>query len=126
MQESVSILKVTRESVSGTTSHVHASERAHACNEIEGLYDKINITIVPSYTGKHLLPLALLLMLRTRNKTDTNSGQMDVSERLIWLCQLLATLLFVQLKATFAYFVNAYNVPNKFLQFCDTSYQFQT
>ena len=72
MQESVSILKVTREFVSVTTSHVHASERAHACNEIEGLYDKINITIVPSYTGKHLLPLALLLMLHTRNKTDTN------------------------------------------------------
>ena len=32
-------------------------------------------TIVPSYTGKniiHLLPLALLLVLRTRNNTDGN------------------------------------------------------
>ena len=44
------------------------------CNEIEGSYDKIIITIVPSYTGKNttgLLPLALLFMLRTHN-TDHN------------------------------------------------------
>ena len=43
------------------------------CNEIECSYDKIIITIVPSYTGKyivHLLLLALLLVLRTRNNTD--------------------------------------------------------
>ena len=33
-------------------------------------YDKIIITIVPSYT--RLLPLALLLVLRTRNNTDGN------------------------------------------------------
>ena len=36
---------------------------------------KIIITIVPSYTGKNitrLLPLALLLVLRTRNNTDGN------------------------------------------------------
>ena len=45
------------------------------CNEIEGSYDKIIITIVPSYTGKNiprLLPLALLLVLRTRNNIDGN------------------------------------------------------
>ena len=45
------------------------------CNEIEGSYDKIIITIVPSYTGKNitrLLPLVLLLVLRTRNNTDGN------------------------------------------------------
>ena len=45
------------------------------CNEIEGLYDKIIITIVSSYTGKNitrLLPLALLVVLRTRNNTDGN------------------------------------------------------
>ena len=39
------------------------------------MYDKIIITIVPSYTGKnitHLLPVALLLMLCTRNNTDSN------------------------------------------------------
>ena len=45
------------------------------CNEIEGSYDKIIITIVPSYTGKNItrsLPLALLLVLRTRNNTDGN------------------------------------------------------
>ena len=45
------------------------------CNEIEGSYDKINITIVPSYTRKsitRLLLLALLLMLQTRNNTDGN------------------------------------------------------
>ena len=44
-------------------------------NEIEASYDKIIITIAPSYTGKNttsLLPLALLLMLRTRNNTDGN------------------------------------------------------
>ena len=49
-----------------------ASER---CNEIEGSYDKIIITIEPSYTTKkitHLLPLALLLMLRTHNNIDSN------------------------------------------------------
>ena len=46
-----------------------------ACNEIEGSYDKIIITIVPSYTGKNitrLLPFALLLVLRTCNNTDSN------------------------------------------------------
>jgi len=45
------------------------------CNEIEGSYDKIIITIVPSYTGKNIIrlwPLALLLVLRTRNNTDGN------------------------------------------------------
>ena len=43
------------------------------CNEIEGSYDKIIITIVPSYTGKnitHLLSLVLLLVLCTHNNTD--------------------------------------------------------
>ena len=43
---------------------------------VQGLYDKIIITIVPSYTGKKkitcLLPLALLLVLRTHNNTDSN------------------------------------------------------
>ena len=50
-----------------------ASERT--CNEIEGSYDRIIITIVPSYIGKyitHLLPLALLLVLHIRNNTDGN------------------------------------------------------
>ena len=45
------------------------------CNEIEGSYDKIIITIAPSYTGENitrLLPLALLLVLHTRNNTDGN------------------------------------------------------
>ena len=66
------VLQVTRESVSGTTSHVRY---VWTCNEIEGSYDKIIITIVPSYTGENitrLLPLALLLVLRTRNNTDGN------------------------------------------------------
>ena len=38
-------------------------------------YDKIIITIVPSYTEKNitrLLPLALLLVLHTHNNTDSN------------------------------------------------------
>ena len=46
-----------------------------ACNEIEGSYDKIIITIVPSYTGKNitrLLLLALLLVLCTHSNTDGN------------------------------------------------------
>ena len=63
------ILQVTRESVLGATSCVRM------CNEIEGLYDKIIITIVPSYTGKNitrLLSLALLLVLCTRNNGDSN------------------------------------------------------
>jgi len=41
--------------------------------KIEGSYDKIMITIVPSYTRKTcLLLLALLLMLHTRCNTDGN------------------------------------------------------
>ena len=71
-RESVSVLQVTWESVSGTASHARC---IWTCNEIEGSYDKIIITIVPSYTGKnitHLLPLALLLVLHTRNNTDGN------------------------------------------------------
>ena len=42
---------------------------------VQGSHDKIIITIVPSYTGKNitrLLPLALLLVLCTRNNTDRN------------------------------------------------------
>ena len=39
------------ESVSGSISHVRC---AWMCDEIEGSYDKIIITIVPSYTAKNL------------------------------------------------------------------------
>ena len=66
------LLQVTRESVSGITSHVRC---VWPCNEIKGSYDKFIITIVPSYTRKNitcLLLLALLLVLRTRNNTDGN------------------------------------------------------
>ena len=52
---------------------------------MEGLYDKIIITIVPSYTGKNitrLLPLALLLVLRTRNNTDGN--KLVIFSRIAW------------------------------------------
>ena len=55
-----------------TTSHACC---VWTCSKIEGSYDKIIITIVPSYTEKNttrLLPLALLLVLRTRNNTDGN------------------------------------------------------
>ena len=65
-------LQVTQESISGTTSHLRC---VWMRNEIEGLYDKIIITIVQSYTGKNitrLLPLALLLVQHTRNNTDGN------------------------------------------------------
>ena len=44
-------------------------------NEMKGLYAKIIIAIVPSYTEKNvtcLLPLALLLVLHTHNNTDSN------------------------------------------------------
>ena len=45
-------------------------------SRIEGLYDKIIIIIVPSYTRKISLvfsfPLALLLMLCTHNNEDGN------------------------------------------------------
>ena len=81
-RESVSVLQVTQESVLGTASHarihIGTTSRVHCiwtCNEIEGSCDKIIITIVPNYTGKNitrLLPLALLLRLRTRNNTDGN------------------------------------------------------
>ena len=76
------LLQVTRESVSGTTSHTRIHIRYYksralrlTCNESEGSYDEIIITIVASYTGKNitcLLLLALLLMLRTRNNSDGN------------------------------------------------------
>ena len=39
-------------------------------NEIEGSYDRTIVTIVPNYTGTHVLPLALLLVLHTCNYTD--------------------------------------------------------
>ena len=71
-REFVSVLQITWESVSGTASHARC---IWTCNEIEGLYDKIIITIAPSYTGiniTRLLPLALLLVLHTRNNTDGN------------------------------------------------------
>ena len=41
------LLQVTQKSVSGTTSHMHTSERAM------GLYDKIIITIVPKAIPEH-------------------------------------------------------------------------
>ena len=65
-----SLLQVTGESISGTTSHVRC---IWTCNKIEGLYDKIIITIVQSYTGKNITRLlALLFMLHIRNNTDGN------------------------------------------------------
>ena len=56
-RESVSVLQVMRESISGTTSHVRC---VWTCNEIEGSYDKIIITIVPSYTGKKYHPFVAI------------------------------------------------------------------
>ena len=48
MQESVSVLQDVQEFVSGNTSQVYI----WMCNEIEGSYNKIIITIVPSCTWK--------------------------------------------------------------------------
>ena len=59
------LLQVMQESVSGTASHMHSSERA-----MKGSYDKIIIIIIPSYIRKsitRLLPLATLLVLHTCN-----------------------------------------------------------
>ena len=39
------------------------------CNETEGLHDKISTKL---YRKKYMLPLALLLMLRTSSNTDSN------------------------------------------------------
>ena len=72
------VLQVTRESVSGTASHARIRIRYYKSCALRlnvPLYDKIIITIIPSYTGKNitcLLSLALLLMLRTHNNTDGN------------------------------------------------------
>ena len=51
-KKSSSLLQVTQESISGTASHMRC---IWVCNEIEGSYDKIIITIVPSFPGKILL-----------------------------------------------------------------------
>ena len=69
MQEFVSVLQVMWESVSGTASHTRC---AWTCNEKEGSYDKTIITTTTRKNITRLLPLALLLMLRTHNKTDGN------------------------------------------------------
>ena len=74
-QEPISVLQVTRESVSRISSHVRC---VWMCNEIEGSYDKIIITTVPSYSGKNLL-FGAVGIVRTRNNTDGN--------RLVIFCQ---------------------------------------
>ena len=78
------LLQVTQDFVSGTISHVRTSECAM------GSYDKIIITIVPSYTGKNitrLLPLALLLVVRTRNNTDGNKLMIQLCTMVILMHQ---------------------------------------
>ena len=60
-----------QESVLGTVV-IHS---VWTCNEIEGSYDKIIITILQSYTGERttrLLSSVLLLVLRTHDNTDYN------------------------------------------------------
>ena len=52
----VFLVQITWESVSGTASH---SRYVWTCNEIEGLYNKIIITIVPSYYWKNHLFVAI-------------------------------------------------------------------
>ena len=55
------LLQVMRESISGAASHMSF---VWMCNEIEGLYDKIIITIVASYTGKNITRLLLSVLVR--------------------------------------------------------------
>ena len=50
-RESVSVLQVMWESVSGTASHAHC---VWTCNEIEGSHDKIIITIAPRYISEKI------------------------------------------------------------------------
>ena len=73
------VKQVTQETVSGTTNHMCC---IRTCKEIEGLHDKIIITIVTSYVYQNkvtlLLLLALLLMLCTPNNTDDNKLTRDV------------------------------------------------
>ena len=45
------------------------------CNEVEGLYDKIIITIVPTYTGKNITRLLPLLMLCTQSARVHKNGR---------------------------------------------------
>ena len=68
--ESVSVLQVPRQSVS-SIKYCKSHQCVWTCNEIESSYDKIIITIVPSYTRKnitHLFPLTLLLVLFIKEK----------------------------------------------------------
>ena len=62
LQKSVSVLQVTQEFVSGTTSHMHASEcatklKVHMIKSLSPFSTKL-------YRKNHLLLLALLLVLR--------------------------------------------------------------
>ena len=65
-RESVSVLQVTWKSVSGTASH---ARWVWTCNEIKGLYNKIIITIVQSYTRKNITSLLLSVLLRVCIRT---------------------------------------------------------
>ena len=60
LQESVSVLQVTQESISGTTSHMRASENAMKMKLIKSL----SPFSAKLYRKNHLLLLALLLMLQ--------------------------------------------------------------
>ena len=68
-----------------TASHVRIRTRPAryyktvTCAVSERAMDKIIITIVPSYTGTCLLPLALLLVQCTRNNTDDSNKRVIFS-----------------------------------------------
>ena len=67
-QESVSVLQVTRESVSGTASHARCIwNEVRMIKSLSPLYQAI-----PEKNITRLLPLALLVVLHTRNNTDGN------------------------------------------------------
>ena len=74
--------QVTRESVSGTTSHVRASEHAMKLK-----VRMIKSQALPEKNNTQLLPLAMLLVLHTRNNTygnNTDSNKVVIFSGIAW------------------------------------------
>ena len=70
--ELVSVLQVTQESVSGTTSHRHVSERNWRFMWWNHYHLSTKLHVYGKMSLDNLLLLALLLVLHTHNDTDSN------------------------------------------------------